>query len=87
MRQASRQPPPASSICRPIRPISTQSKNTVAKLKVLLRKAAVRTISARCESLVRFLETFTPDQCANYCRHAGCVIERSKGNLAKSNRL
>ena len=42
-----------------------------SKLKALLRKAAERTEDALCERIGKLLETFTPQECSNYLRHAG----------------
>jgi transposase len=41
------------------------------KLKRLLRKAAVRTVEALWDALGRLLDCFSPQECANYIRHAG----------------
>ena len=42
-----------------------------AKLKHLLRKAAARTLEAISLALGNILQTFTPDECANYFSAAG----------------
>jgi transposase len=42
-----------------------------AKLKALLRKAAERTVGGLWDKIGQVLDAFTPDECANYCRHAG----------------
>jgi transposase len=42
-----------------------------AKLKALLRQDPTRTIDALWRRLGTALDTFTPDQCANFFRHAG----------------
>jgi hypothetical protein len=42
-----------------------------AKLKALLRKAAARTRDALWDSTDAALTAFTPQECANYFRHAG----------------
>jgi transposase len=42
-----------------------------AKLKALLRKAAERSIDALWSRIGRILAEFTPQECANYFRHAG----------------
>jgi transposase len=44
-----------------------------AKLKTLLRKAAARTRDALWDAVAEVLQTFTPDECANYLAHAGYV--------------
>jgi transposase len=42
-----------------------------AKLKALLRKAAERSIEALWTRIGALLDNFTPQECANYLRHAG----------------
>jgi transposase len=42
-----------------------------SKLKRLLRKAAARTVEALWEAIGRLLDCFSPQECANYIRHAG----------------
>ena len=42
-----------------------------AKLKHLLRKAAVRTIEAVCTAVGEILQAFTPHECANYLVNSG----------------
>ncbi|MGH9694275.1 MAG: IS630 family transposase [Bryobacteraceae bacterium] len=42
-----------------------------AKLKHLLRKAAARTTDAVCDSIGELLDTFTPQECANYLANSG----------------
>ena len=42
-----------------------------AKLKALLRKAAERTVGALWDRIGQILHAFTPQECANYFRHAG----------------
>jgi transposase len=42
-----------------------------AKLKALLRNAAARTFDALIHAIARALETFTPDECANYVANSG----------------
>ena len=42
-----------------------------AKLKHLLRKAAVRTVDAVCTAVAELLGTFTTQECANYLQNAG----------------
>ena len=42
-----------------------------AKLKALLRKAAARTFDALIHAIATALETFTPDECANYLANSG----------------
>ena len=42
-----------------------------ARLKALLRKAAARTVDTLWAAIGALLESFQPDECANYFRHAG----------------
>lgn len=42
-----------------------------AKLKHLLRKACARTKDAVCDAIKDLLETYTPDECANYLKNSG----------------
>ena len=42
-----------------------------SKLKTLLRSAAERTVSALWDRIGQRLDAFTPEDCANYFRHAG----------------
>jgi transposase len=42
-----------------------------AKLKHLLRKAAARTREALCIAIAHILDTYTPDECANYLTNSG----------------
>ena len=42
-----------------------------AKLKALLRKAAARSIEALWTTIGHLLDAFSPEECANYLRHAG----------------
>jgi transposase len=42
-----------------------------AKLKAVLRAAAIRTVDALWAALGSLLDCFTPAECANYLRHAG----------------
>ena len=42
-----------------------------AKLKTLLRKAAARSLDAVCAAVGQILDSFTPQECANYFRNAG----------------
>jgi hypothetical protein len=44
-----------------------------AKLKALLRKAAVRTIDALWDTIGVLLDAFAPIECANYLRNSGYV--------------
>jgi transposase len=42
-----------------------------AKLKHLLRKAAVRTTDAVCATIGTLLDSYTAEECANYFRGSG----------------
>ncbi len=42
-----------------------------AKLKALLRKAAARSVRGLWHRIGSFIQTFSPQECANYLRHAG----------------
>ena len=44
-----------------------------ARLKALLRKAAERTVDALWDTIGETLDTFTPQECVNYFKHAGYV--------------
>ena len=46
-----------------------------AKLKALLRKAAVRTRDALWDTIGRLLEGFSPDECRNYLTNSGYEFE------------
>ena len=46
-------------------------ENAFAKLKVLLRKAAERTVDGLWAAIARLIDTFTPQECANYLAAAG----------------
>lgn len=42
-----------------------------AKLKTALRKGAARMATALVKLIGKLIKTFSPDECANYFRHAG----------------
>jgi transposase len=42
-----------------------------AKLKTLLRKADARTLQTLTAAVGELLQSFTPDECANYLKNAG----------------
>ena len=44
-----------------------------AKLKALLRKAAARSVRALSRRIGSLIRTFSPQECANYLRHA-CYV-------------
>jgi transposase len=45
-----------------------------SKLKTLLRAAAERTVPALWDRIGQLLDAFTPEDCANYFRHAGYAL-------------
>lgn len=47
---------------------------TLAKLKTLLRTAAERTIGALYDRIGIVLDAYTPQECSNYFKHAGQVL-------------
>jgi hypothetical protein len=47
-----------------------------AKLKALLRKAAVRSVDKLWDTIGLLLDAFSPAECANYLRHSGYVKAR-----------
>jgi transposase len=55
----------------PYSPDFSPIENAFAKLKALLRKAAVRTIGALWDEIGMILNMFTPAECANYFKAAG----------------
>ena len=60
--------PPYSPDLNPI-------EQAFAKLKALLRQAAVRTREALWNTIGRLLERFSPDKCRNYIRNAGYAFD------------
>jgi transposase len=55
----------------PYSPDFNPIENAFAKLKALLRKAAVRTIAELWDQIGTILNLFTPAECANYFKAAG----------------
>jgi transposase len=55
----------------PYSPDFNPIENAFAKLKALLRKAAVRTVGALWDQIGMILNLFTPAECANYFKAAG----------------
>ncbi len=45
-----------------------------SKLKHLLRKAACRTPETVCQAIGQLLDSYTPQECANYFQNAGCEL-------------
>ncbi len=58
--------PPYSPDLNPI-------EQVFAKLKILLRKAEERTVDGVWRRIGNLLQHFTPQECANYLRNAGCA--------------
>jgi transposase len=56
--------PPYSPDLNPI-------EQVFAKLKTLLRKTAARTVETLWRAIGSLLQSFEPDECAHYIRHAG----------------
>lgn len=56
--------PPYSPDLNPI-------ENAFSKLKAMLRKAAARTRDHLWKAIARIIDTFTPNECANYFAAAG----------------
>jgi hypothetical protein len=42
-----------------------------SELKTALRKGAARIVTTLMKLIDELIKTFTPEQCANYFRHAG----------------
>jgi transposase len=55
----------------PYSPDFNPIENAFSKLKALLRKAAERTIASLWNAIGRIIDTFSPDECANYFAAAG----------------
>ena len=55
----------------PYSPDFNPIEQAFAKLKALLRRAAARTIGALDAAIAAALETFTPQECANYFTNSG----------------
>jgi transposase len=57
--------PPCSPDLNPI-------EQAFAKLKALLRAKKLRTMEASWNALGSLVDCFTPEECTNFLRHAGC---------------
>ena len=55
----------------PYSPDFNPIENAFAKLKALLRKLAARSLEGLWAAIGRFLDAFTPRECANYFAAAG----------------
>lgn len=62
----------ALSFLPPYSPDFNPIENAFAKLKALLRARAERSISALWDAVGTIIELFSPTECANYFRAAGC---------------
>jgi transposase len=58
----------------PYSPDFNPIEQVFAKLKALLRSAAIRTISQLEETIGQLLDCFTEKECRNYFRHCGYAI-------------
>lgn len=58
-------------------------ENAFAKLKTLLRAKAERTITALWDAVDSLLDLFTPDECQNYFKAAGCDPDQTGRVLAQ----
>jgi hypothetical protein len=72
--------PPYSPDLNPI-------EQVFAKLKILLRKAAERTVETTWRRIGSLLNRFTPHECANYIQNAGCRSLNGKRSSAPRDRL
>lgn len=52
-------------------PSTPSIEQVFAKLKTLLRKTAPRTADDICKAIGQLLDSFTPQECANYLKNAG----------------
>lgn len=59
--------PPYSPDLNPI-------EQVFAKLKILLRKAAERSVDAVWKRIATLLDSYSPTECANYLRNAGYAV-------------
>jgi len=59
------------SLLPPYSPDLNPIEMAFSKLKTLLRKAAERSVTALWDRIGQILDEFTPQDCANYFRHAG----------------
>ena len=64
--------PPYSPDLNPIEQMFAKAlPSEVEGLKLLLRKAAERTVEATWQRIGSLLDAFTPHECANYLRNSG----------------
>jgi len=64
-------PPARTAPAAPYSPDFNPIENAFAKLKALLRKAAVRAVPPLERANATAIDTFTPAECANYFAAAG----------------
>ena len=62
---------PEPEVLPPYSPDFNPIEMAFAKLKASLRKAAERTVDALWDTIGQTLDTFTPQECVNYFKHAG----------------
>jgi len=55
----------------PYSPDFNPIKNVFSKLKTLVRKSKCRKVEELWRKLGQLRDIFSPDECKNYCRHAG----------------
>jgi transposase len=55
-------------------------ENVFAKLKTLVRKAKRITVEELWNKLGELCDLFSPDECKNYCKHAGDKISNVQIN-------
>lgn len=70
VRQAIEQAGAELRVLPPYSPDFNPIENAFAKLKALLRARADRTIPALWDAVGDLIDTFKPDECANYCQAA-----------------
>jgi transposase len=63
--------PPYSPDLNPIEPVLGMPRFAHAKLKLLLRKAAERTVEATWQRIGKLLDAFPPHECAAYLKNSG----------------
>jgi transposase len=59
----------------PYSPDFNPIENAFSKLKAHIRKAAARTVEALEDAVASALNTFQPDECANFFAHAGYDLD------------
>jgi len=64
----------------PYSPDFNPIENVFSKLKTLVRKAKSRTMEQLWKKLGELCDIFSPDECKNYCKHAGYKIINKHSN-------